>query len=362
MLEALEPRTLLSVGPRILSITPTQVINATFDHVDVTFNKAIDPTTFTTGDVSLTGPAGSATIAIHDAVELDSADYQIDFDPLTTRGSYQVAIGPNIADPQGNLMDQNQDGTGGEPNDIYPATLTNVVADTVFATATTINESNTTYDGQNIAIVGTTVAIDGSHSFNSVHLINGAVLTHTADSASQTHELELTVTQQVIVDATSSIDVSGNGYLGGRTTGNTTAGGAVGESGGSYGGLGYSTSVPTATNAVYGDYADPDDWGSGGAGDQGNSGGPGGGLVRIAAATLDLNGQVLADGTNVDNRSAGSGGSIYIAVNQLTGSGLIRAAGGISGNLSSGGGGRVAVYAQDFTGFDLVSSVSHEKT
>ncbi|MFI5461158.1 MAG: Ig-like domain-containing protein, partial [Isosphaerales bacterium] len=278
----LEPRTLLTGGPWIISITPTQVINRAFDHVDVTFNEPIDPTTFTTAEVSLTGPAGSGTLAIKDVVELDSADYQIDFSPLTTRGAYQISIGPDIADPQGNLMDQNQDGTGGELDDVFQANLTYVVADTVFTSGTTISESNTTYDGQNIAIVGTTVAIDGAHSFNSVHLIDGAVLTHTADSASQTHELDLTVTEQVIVDGSSRIDVSGNGYLPGYTTGNTTIGGATGQSGGSYGGRGGGGSP----NLVYGDYANPDDWGAGGYN------GEGGGLVRLTADTLTLDGQI----------------------------------------------------------------------
>ncbi len=45
-----------------------------------------------------------------------------------------------------------------------------------------------------------------------------------------THKLDLTVAEQVIVDATSKIDVSGKGYLAGRTTGNTTVGGATGDS------------------------------------------------------------------------------------------------------------------------------------
>jgi hypothetical protein len=34
----------------------TQVQNAIFDHLDVTFNEAIDPTTFSTQDVTITGP------------------------------------------------------------------------------------------------------------------------------------------------------------------------------------------------------------------------------------------------------------------------------------------------------------------
>src|SRR5262249_44619400 len=154
---------------------------------------------------------------------------------------------------------------------------------------------------------GTTVTIDGPHSFHSVHLIDGAVLTHSSDTATQTHKLDLSVTSQVIVDAASRIDVTGKGYVGasgttpGRTTGNTTVGGAQGYSGGSYGGSGVVGDPRGSTNRTYGDYADPDDWGSGGGNAWGyDAGGSGGGLARIAAATLALDGQVLADGAPGD--------------------------------------------------------------
>ncbi len=191
------------------------------------------------------------------------------------------------------------------------------------------------------------MAIDGPRPFNSVQLIDGAVSTHTADTASQTHELDLTVTEQVIVDATSSIDVSGKGYLPGYTTGNTTLGGATGNSGGSYGGLG--GSISGATNAVYGDYAAPDDWGAGGLSL------PGGGLVRLTADTLTLDGSITANGGG-GPFGAGAGGGVYVAVQTLSGGGSIDASGG-SGDGSyhsfGGGGGRIAVYAQDYTGFNL---------
>src|SRR5271157_606014 len=179
VLEALEPRTLLT-GPRITAITPTQVINGTFDHVDLTFDTPIDSTTFTTDDATLTGPPGVGTVPINSVVEQDSTHFEVQFTALTNRGTYQVAIGPNIADTHGNLMDQNQDGTGGEPNDVFTSALTYIQATTVFTSATTISETNTTYDGQDIAIVGTTVTIDGAHSFNSIQLASGAVLTHSA--------------------------------------------------------------------------------------------------------------------------------------------------------------------------------------
>ena len=86
------------------------------------------------------------------------------------------------------------------------------------------------------------------HHFGSVQLVDGAVLTHSANTTTQTHELDLTVTDQVIVDATSRIDVTGKGYLAGYTSGNTTVGGATGATGGSHGGLGgIARSPPTTT-------------------------------------------------------------------------------------------------------------------
>ena len=55
----------------ITAVTPTLVINATFDHVDVTFNEAINPTTFTTNDVSLTGPPDVGSESVPDAVAIE---------------------------------------------------------------------------------------------------------------------------------------------------------------------------------------------------------------------------------------------------------------------------------------------------
>ncbi|MCW5553064.1 MAG: Ig-like domain-containing protein [Verrucomicrobiae bacterium] len=214
-----------------------------------------------------------------------------------------------------------------------------------FTNAVTISETDTNYDGQDIIVDGATVTIDGPHSFNSLLLTNNAVLTHSPCTTTTTHKLELFVTNTLAISTNSRIDVSLKGYLAGRTTGNTTNGAATGLSGGSYGGLG--GSVSGAPNAVYGDYADPDDWGS-----SGHTGAKGGGLVRIRAGTLGLEGQVLANGEQATWEGSGSGGGIYIAVGTLTGGGLIQASGGVN-YYGAGGGGRIAVYGGDFAGFNL---------
>ncbi len=344
--EQLEFRRVLVSGPWILSITPTELRNAEYDHVDVSFNSDINAATFSPIDVTLISPAGSVNII--SVTQLAPASFRLNFTPLTVRGDYRVVIGSDILDLAGNAMNQDKDGVNGEATeDQFNASLRLIVADVILSSTTTINESNTLYNGKNILIDGATVAIDGPHNFNSVHMINGGVLTHTANSTSSTYKLDLTVVEQVIIDATSSIDVSGKGYLAGRTTGNTMVGGATGDSGASHGG--YGSPQSGSTNRIYGDYADPDDWGSGGGRYY-----PGGGLVRVAANSLVLDGQIVADGVGYVASGAGAGGSIYVSVATVQGTGAIRAAGGPSTYTGegAGGGGRVAVYSRDFGNFD----------
>jgi len=162
---------------------------------------------------------------------------------------------------------------------LFAATLP-ASAQTWITSSLTLSESNTSYDGLDLVIsgAGVTVAMDGPHAFNSLLLTDGAVLTHSPCTETSTHKLDLTVTNAIVVSTDSRIDVSGKGYIAGRTTGNTTNGAAQYNSGASYGGLGASWSSDQPANAVYGDYAKPNEWGSGSGPYAG--GAPGGGLIR----------------------------------------------------------------------------------
>ena len=263
LFEQFEDRRLLDgSGPRVLSITPTEVRNATYDHVDVTFSTTIDATSFTPSDVKLDGPSGS--VVVSNVSPLTTSSFRIQFAPLTIRGDYQIVIGPDVLDLAGNLMNQDNDATNGEATeDQYRANLRLILADTIFTTATTISESNTTFDMKSILIDGATVAIDGAHKFTSVQIVNGGVLTHSANSITLTHTLDVNVVELLMVDSTSRIDVTGKGYLPGRTTGNSTVGASTAGSGGSYGGSGRVDGG--SSNLVYGDYANPDEPGAGSA-------------------------------------------------------------------------------------------------
>jgi RHS repeat-associated protein len=186
----------------------------------------------------------------------------------------------------------------------------------------------------------------------SVSLVNGAVLTHQPTTAAQAYSLLLTVTNNLLVDAASSINVSERGYLPGYTLGGTNVGGANNTAGGSYGGLG-GLCCGSTSDAVYGDFRNPNELGSG-SGNY-NGGGPGGGLVQITAATAQVDGTILANGGN--SYDGGSGGGILLTVGTLSGAGQISANGGAGNGDDGGGGGRVAIYYGTNT-FDLSNNVA----
>ena len=89
-----EFRRLLASGPRVLSITPTEVRNATFDHIDVSFSSDIDASSVAPIDFTLDGPAG--TVGVSGVTQLTSSSFRFEFIPLTVRGDYRAVIGPDI--------------------------------------------------------------------------------------------------------------------------------------------------------------------------------------------------------------------------------------------------------------------------
>ncbi|MBN1268516.1 MAG: hypothetical protein JXB04_02930 [Kiritimatiellae bacterium] len=190
---------------------------------------------------------------------------------------------------------------------------------------------------------------------SNVAVCAGATLTHPITTTNEEFSLLLLVSGTLTVDSDGSIDVGGRGYRRGYTLGNTTVGASTLRSGGSHGGLGAEYSGEA--NATYGDFRNPNEPGSGG-GSEGTSG-AGGGLVRITANELILDGLIQARGSN-SNYSAGSGGGIYLDVAKLSGSGAIHADGGGCNDAtgSGGGGGRIAVYCGALDGFDLAGEVT----
>ena len=198
-----------------------------------------------------------------------------------------------------------------------------------------------------------------------LNLTNGSIITHTETTTAEVYKVNITVTGDMIVDSTSTVDTKGRGFLGGysggnnsyygRTSGNTTTNGSYYDCGGSYGGLGGKGDSGNI-GSTYGDLTNPIEPGAGGGG-EGTSGGDGGGLVRLTVnGTLTNNGTISATGNNGNNSNngGGAGGGIYISCGTLGGSGTISANGGnaTGGYTGGGGGGRIAILytTKSYTG------------
>ncbi|MBI4323642.1 MAG: immunoglobulin domain-containing protein, partial [Chloroflexi bacterium] len=145
----------------------------------------------------------------------------------------------------------------------------------LLSSATDILAGDPRYEGRDVTVSNCAVQISGSHQFASLTLVSNAVVTHPACSKSNVYSVDVSVATQLSIDVSSMIDVTGRGYLAGRTMGNTNVGGATGWSGGSYGGRGFSYDNGVS-GMVYGDYRNPNELGSGGGGDGGPAGSGGG--------------------------------------------------------------------------------------
>ena len=102
-------------GPRITEHSPAGVHSPRVSHLDVSFSEPIDAETFTADEVALSGPPG--TIQPSRVAQVSDNTFRIAFPEQSMEGAYTVAIGPEIADLAGNLMDQDQDGNNGESGD-----------------------------------------------------------------------------------------------------------------------------------------------------------------------------------------------------------------------------------------------------
>src|SRR5262249_2115245 len=109
-------------GPRVMNLNIQTPVLPSVSSIIVSFDKPVDPRTFTTDDVrSILGPNGPITpLDVLDLDPVNHQNYTIEFVPQSGDGIYSVTLGPNIADFVGNLMDQNNNGLNGEdPGDRY---------------------------------------------------------------------------------------------------------------------------------------------------------------------------------------------------------------------------------------------------
>ncbi|RUL88709.1 S8 family serine peptidase [Tautonia sociabilis] len=90
-------------APSVSSVSPGSTVSGPVRVLRVTFSEAIDASSFTVDDVSLSGPGGSITPSrIHQA---GPSEFSIIIPSQSQEGTYTLQIGPNIADLAGAMME-----------------------------------------------------------------------------------------------------------------------------------------------------------------------------------------------------------------------------------------------------------------
>jgi hypothetical protein len=92
-------------GPHVTSFSPTGNVSGPVDHVRVTFDRAIDASTFTPAQVSLV--MGGTPITITGVVEVANSghtQFDVTFDPQNVAGSYTLTLSTDITDLFGNPL------------------------------------------------------------------------------------------------------------------------------------------------------------------------------------------------------------------------------------------------------------------
>lgn len=101
--------------PAIAATEPTGQLPQYFSNLTLTFSEPIVATSFTTADVTLTGPNGP--LSVSSVAKLDDTRYRVYFATQSAVGTYRFTVGPQIVDQVGNAMDSNGNGVFGEADD-----------------------------------------------------------------------------------------------------------------------------------------------------------------------------------------------------------------------------------------------------
>lgn len=118
------------VAPRIFQTTPSGQTSAPISTVQISYNKTMDSSSFTTADIiSFTGPGGvdllpQITGIVPATSGGTSAVFDVNFTSQSAMGIYSMVVSSDVRDAQQNLVDQNTDGTPGTLADRYTITFT----------------------------------------------------------------------------------------------------------------------------------------------------------------------------------------------------------------------------------------------
>ncbi len=210
----------------------------------------------------------------------------------------------------------------------------------IISSSTTVARMIVSMTETSVLTVNTNLTITGD-----LTILSGGTLTHGDNSTDETHKLNLSVEDDLLIEFGGSIDVNGKGF----NVGEGPGAGRDQWDGGSHGGQG-GDDGSDGIGETYGSITMPTRQGSGAC--SGSSGSGGGVIILDVGGILKVNGTMSADGDNSTFGGAAAGGSIYATAGRLAGDGTLSANGGNRGNAwGGGGGGRIALILTDGTEF-----------
>jgi fibronectin type 3 domain-containing protein len=187
-------------GPFMLtSHTPAGFINEINGAISLRFNSAVDPESIWVEDVTLTGPTPVVWTGIS---PIDDNTWQITFSDELMDGHYTLSVGPEIAAQNGRILDQNQNGIGGEADDLYIGTF---ILDSQNPTVPVI--SSHTFGIEPLLINSRTLQISGTRDADSAIWINGV---KRADMGSNNWGIALSLNEGLNTLILTARDAAGN--------------------------------------------------------------------------------------------------------------------------------------------------------
>ncbi|CAM2065719.1 Carboxypeptidase regulatory-like domain-containing protein [Sulfidibacter corallicola] len=175
-------------------------------------------------------------------------------------------------------------------------------------------------------LIGTRLEIRGTLRAKSIHLRDGAVLTHPVLPEGVEGGLRMVATERIEIDASSLIDLDGKGWHDAEADLNPAHGTFARDLGE------HNDQIGTCYDSPLWPYLP-------------GRGQAGGGRIRIESPEIEINGVVQARGVGFS-----SGGSVLLRAHTLTGRGKIDVAGG-SDNDRFGGAGRLALHVNQLFRF-----------
>jgi hypothetical protein len=185
-------------------------------------------------------------------------------------------------------------------------------------------------ESQIAVLEGGTLSLEAPRRFRGLILLPGATITHPPFTGGEA--VDLTVDETLYLACGAKIDVAGKGHQDGPAA---NRGSHIGAAGGA------------ALGTTYGSVVEPREPGASGSKPFGQPASAGGGVVRLKAGRLVVDGTIDAAGKPAGFYSASAGGSIWLtSQGAVSGAGSISARGSSADGGGSAGGGAIAIEGE----------------